>query len=79
MAHILLADDDAAARDLVKRALELDGHSVQMAGDGAEAIAAFDASVARPFDLIITDVEMPGTDASHWPSTHSRPAEKSKC
>jgi two-component system, cell cycle response regulator CpdR len=62
MAHILLADDDQSARELVKRALEIDGHSVQMASDGAEAIAAFDASGARPFDLIITDVEMPGTD-----------------
>ena len=62
MARILLADDDVAARDLVRRALELDGHSVHLSSDGAEAIAAFEAATASPFDLIITDVEMPGTD-----------------
>ena len=38
MARILLADDDAATRELVKRALESDGHSVQVTQDGSEAL-----------------------------------------
>lgn len=61
MARILLADDDAAARDLVKRALEAEGHSVVVKGDGSEALDAFNAAGGK-FDLIVTDVEMPGLD-----------------
>ena len=38
MARILLADDDAATRDLVRRALEADGHSVLVTQDGNEAL-----------------------------------------
>ncbi len=61
MARILLADDDKSTRDLVRRALELDGHQIEVAEDGSEALAAFEAATVA-FDLIITDVEMPGTD-----------------
>src|SRR5690606_26997456 len=45
--------------DLVRRALELDGHKVVTADDGAEA-----QSLLRPggFDLLVTDVQMPGLD-----------------
>ena len=38
MARILLADDDAATRDLVKRALEGDGHTVHVTQDGSEGL-----------------------------------------
>lgn len=62
MARILLADDDKATRELVRRALEMDGHNVHTAEDGSEAWSAFEAASAAPFDLVITDVEMPGTD-----------------
>ena len=61
MARILLADDDSATRELVRRALEHDGHTLSVAEDGSEALAAFNAAPTA-FDLIITDVEMPGTD-----------------
>ena len=61
MARILLADDDKSTRELVRRALELDGHQIVVAEDGSEAWSAFEAAPAT-FDLIITDVEMPGTD-----------------
>ena len=61
MARILLADDDNATRELVRRALELDGHQIVLAEDGSEAWSAFEAAPST-FDLIITDVEMPGTD-----------------
>ena len=60
MARILLADDDAAARDLVQRALAGDGHHVVATHDGAEALEQLQAS--GPFDLLISDVQMPGVD-----------------
>ena len=60
MARILLADDDAATRDLVQRALGLDGHDVAVTQDGAEALEKLQAS-AR-FDVLVTDVQMPGLD-----------------
>lgn len=60
MARILLADDDAATRDLVKRALEADGHSVLTTQDGSEALDSLNAGKA--FDVLVTDVHMPGMD-----------------
>ncbi|MGE0765881.1 MAG: response regulator [Hyphomicrobiaceae bacterium] len=59
MARILLADDDKGTRDVVRRALELDGHKVVTADDGSEA-----QSLMQPggFDLLVTDVQMPGLD-----------------
>jgi CheY-like chemotaxis protein len=61
MASILLADDDAATRDLVQRALALDGHRVIVTQDGAEALERLQASGAS-IDLLISDVQMPGLD-----------------
>ena len=61
MARILLAEDDAATRDLVQRALALDGHEVVVTQDGAEALETLQAAPAR-IDLLITDVQMPGLD-----------------
>jgi CheY-like chemotaxis protein len=61
MARILLADDDSASRDLVRRALEGEGHTVTVTGDGAEALEAFNAA-RTGFDLIVTDVQMPALD-----------------
>ncbi len=61
MATILLADDDAAVRDLVRRALASDGHSVHVTQDGLEALEQLSANGAA-FDILITDVEMPQLD-----------------
>lgn len=43
MASILLADDDAAVRELVSRALIGEGHSVHVTQDGLEAFELFEA------------------------------------
>ncbi|MDX2159351.1 MAG: response regulator [Hyphomicrobiaceae bacterium] len=59
MARILLADDDRGALDLVRRALETDGHVVTAVGDGNDALAALKTSA---FDVLVADVEMPGID-----------------
>ena len=61
MARILLADDEAASRDLVARALETDGHTVSAATSGAEALDQL-MKAAVPFDVLVTDVNMPGMD-----------------
>lgn len=60
MGRILLADDDAATRDLVRRALEGDGHSVLVTQDGNEALEQL--KEGGRFDLLVTDVEMPLLD-----------------
>ncbi len=61
MARILLADDDAAVRDLVRRALTGDGHAVHVTQDGLEA-SDYLADHAAAVDLLVTDVDMPQLD-----------------
>lgn len=61
MARILLADDDTAGRDLAARALEADGHQVARANDGQDALDQI-AAASPPFDLLISDVQMPLLD-----------------
>ena len=54
--HILLVDDDAEIRRLVAELLGRAGYRVSCAEDGE---AAWEAFSANPFDLLITDHEMP--------------------
>jgi len=61
MARILLADDDGATRDLVKRALEADGHSVDATQDGTEALEKLKSQPGST-DVLVSDVQMPGVD-----------------
>lgn len=61
MARILLAEDDAATRDLVQRALGLDGHEVVVTQDGSEALEYLRAAPAA-VQLLISDVQMPALD-----------------
>jgi DNA-binding NtrC family response regulator len=61
MATILLADDDAAVRDLVRRALSAEGHTVHVTQDGTEALDCLSANLAA-VDLLVTDVDMPQLD-----------------
>jgi two-component system, cell cycle response regulator CpdR len=61
MARILLADDEAGARDFVRRALEADGHTVSVCEEGSEALEALRRSAGQ-YDLLVTDVHMPGLD-----------------
>jgi type II secretory ATPase GspE/PulE/Tfp pilus assembly ATPase PilB-like protein/DNA-binding response OmpR family regulator len=58
-AHILTVDDDPDIRHLVTRFLEAGGMRVTAAADADEAVAAINAE--RP-DLVLMDVDMPGTD-----------------
>lgn len=73
VAAILLAEDDEAVREFVKRALVHYGHSVTAVGDGGAALAALEES---PYDLLLTDIVMPGMDgiALALKATKDRPA-----
>lgn len=59
MAKILLADDDAANRDILRTRLERAGYAVVEAADGEACLAA--AAAAAP-DLVLLDVMMPRLD-----------------
>jgi two-component system response regulator MtrA len=59
VASILLVEDDASVREAVTMALEGDGHRVETAVSGDEALARWRRS--RP-DLILLDVMLPGAD-----------------
>lgn len=61
MARVLLTEDDEAVRSFVKRALELDGHWVAAAEDGAEALEALTEHDGN-FDLLVSDIKMPVMD-----------------
>lgn len=56
--HILVVEDEAGVRSLVRRLLTRLGYQVTCARDGQEAFAILH-SVERPFDLILCDVVMP--------------------
>jgi two-component system cell cycle response regulator CpdR len=61
MARILIAEDDDILRAFVMRALDSDGHDLTEAVDGATALAALN-SFNGEFDLLLSDVKMPGMD-----------------
>jgi DNA-binding response OmpR family regulator len=58
-ARILLVDDDAGTREVLRDYLLDAGYEVQLAADGSEACAALACFAAN---LVITDLEMPGMD-----------------
>jgi len=63
MARILVTDDEEPMRLLIKEVLAMQGHTVDTANDGLEAI---DLIKKNPYDLIILDRNMPkmgGIDA----------------
>ena len=60
--NVLLVDDDAAARDVIGRTLETFGARVTRAASADEAIGHL---AADGFDLVLTDLAMPGHDG-YW-------------
>ena len=59
MSTVLVVDDEADIRELVRLNLELDGHDVILAADGNEAI---ELAVGEHPDCMILDVMMPEKD-----------------
>ncbi len=72
--RILLTEDDDSVRAFVSRALELDGHKVETACDGLEAMERLTERDGN-YDLLVSDVKMPLMDgialaheaAGQWP------------
>ena len=60
-ARILLVDDDPLITELVVDMLGMEGHEVDTAPDGIEALRRLES---QRYDLIITDLHMPKLDGS---------------
>ena len=61
MARILLAEDDDSMRDFLAKALKRAGHEVEQVADGEEGVTTLGDEAGR-FDLLLTDIVMPGVD-----------------
>ena len=61
MPKILIADDEESMRQLVARAIAMDGHEIVTAQDGAEALEILTVADGQ-FDLLLTDIQMPVMD-----------------
>lgn len=59
MAKILVVDDSASMRQMVAFTLKSATHQVEEASDGSQALTI---ARSKPFDLVITDVNMPKMD-----------------
>lgn len=59
MYHILVTDDEARIRSIIKKYAEFEGHTVTEAGDGMEAVRL---CRKETFDIIIMDIMMPELD-----------------
>ena len=62
MHQILVIDDQEFILDTVREALTMNGYEVEVAADGQEGIQKFDDGC---FDLVITDMQMPGIDGNN--------------
>ncbi len=59
MYHILVVDDEARIRSIIRKYAEFEGHTVTEAGDGMEAVHL---CRKEKFDIIILDIMMPELD-----------------
>lgn len=57
--HILVVEDEKRLANLVRRALEEEGHVVDVSYDGAEAL---DMAEATDYDLLVLDLMLPHMD-----------------
>src|SRR5499427_5982048 len=57
--RVLVVDDEATIRDLLSKTLALAEYDVDMAADGRTALERLRII---PYDLLITDLKMPGVD-----------------
>ena len=61
MSLVLVAEDSASVRLLIRRRLEMAGHEVMLAQDGREALSMAWTRGPVP-DIVILDAMMPGAD-----------------
>ncbi|MEZ5364274.1 MAG: response regulator transcription factor [Bryobacterales bacterium] len=55
--NILVVEDDAPMRDVLRRGLEEDGHAVTVAADGSTGLSIAETCA---FDVLVLDVMLPG-------------------
>jgi PAS domain S-box-containing protein len=60
--RILIAEDNAVNRQLIKRILEKRGHTVLVAQNGQEAIDILEAAKWIGVDIVLMDIQMPKMD-----------------
>ncbi|MGY6522859.1 MAG: response regulator [Mongoliitalea sp.] len=57
---VLVVDDDAVARLILKKVFEKENHKVFTASDGIEALEVL--ALEKDFNVVITDIMMPNMD-----------------
>ncbi len=67
--RVLVVDDEPSAREVVKQYLQVDGHRVVTASGGDEAMKRV---ASDEFDLVITDLGMPGMNGVQLAQTVRR-------
>jgi two-component system chemotaxis sensor kinase CheA len=60
--RLLVVDDSITTRTLEKHILENAGYQVQVAANGQEALVLLSQSESEPFDLVVSDIQMPQMD-----------------
>ena len=70
-ATVLVVDDEPTSRALIRRMLEAENFHVEEAEDGESALALIQAR-SEPFDLVLTDLSMPGIDGRQLSETVAR-------
>jgi two-component system, sensor histidine kinase len=57
--RVLIIEDNADAREMLRMSLELDGHRVDVAEDGPRGV---DLALARAPEVVLVDLGLPGLD-----------------
>ena len=70
-ASVLLVDDEASMRRIIRRTLEAEKFHVEEAADGESALRLIQART-EPFDLVLTDLSMPLIDGRRVSETLTR-------
>ena len=70
-ATVLVVDNEQVTRRLVRRTLEAEDFHVEEAEDGEAALALIQRR-ENPFDLVLTDLSMPGIDGRQLSETLAR-------
>jgi two-component system response regulator MprA len=76
MATVLVVDDDAGIRQLIRLALSLEGNNVCTASDGLEALEVLSH---EPVDLMVLDLEMPRMDGRQTIREARREGYRGQC
>jgi DNA-binding response OmpR family regulator len=70
-ATVLVVEDEPSMRGIFRRVLEAEGFHVEEAQDGESALRLVQART-EPFDLVLTDLSMPGIDGRQVSETMVR-------